>query len=263
MLRIVFLFLFYSFTFYGIAFAGGTPSTVACGVSQACPDGYACTGATGDASSGVCVQNGVASILCKLNDYIVNKVGKIFLVFAVVMVGIAFFLGKISWGMIISVIIGAGMIFGGQSIVQKMANTNSTGFCSTSDAVAACSYTGDIVSTQSGVTNLTVTSSPNGTPCTEATCFQATCNYASIDTTNNNNCNVITGASGFYPMSYIQDSNNKLCGGSQTNNCTMVSRPDQYDVFKCTNTCTNTTFYVEAKKGFFKNCSDYMQRNGN
>lgn len=118
--------LLFLLVFFHTVFASA-PQT--CGLTKECPDGLACIGAIGTSNNGICVMTGPQIVLCKTVNYFDNKLASVFAIFAVVMIGIAFFLGKISWGMIVSVIIGIGLIKGSTSIIKKITNEND-GYCS-------------------------------------------------------------------------------------------------------------------------------------
>ena len=100
----------------------------ACGFSQKCADGLVCVGATGIENNGICVLSGPSIAICKTTKF-VKDFAKYFELFSIVALGFAFFLGKISWGMIISVILGIAVIEGAVPITQKLAGTSAT-YCS-------------------------------------------------------------------------------------------------------------------------------------
>ena len=58
------------------------------------------------------------SILCNVYSLFSGQWGKIFALFALIALGISFFLGKISWGTVLAVAIGVALIFGGTAIVD-------------------------------------------------------------------------------------------------------------------------------------------------
>ena len=98
-----------------------------CDNTKLCAPGYACVYVQGLAKS-ICKANPIKKVLCRMVVYFSNNVAVVFMYFSTGMVGIAFFLGKISWGMILSTILGVGFIYGAEGFVKK-ATSSSDGFC--------------------------------------------------------------------------------------------------------------------------------------
>ena len=124
--RIFFAFLFFQTTFGNTAFAetGGA----SCGFNITCVKGMVCVGSTGTADDGQCVLMPIVVSLCTVFNWI-QDYSTYFMIFAVVALGFAFFLGKISWGMIISVLLGIAVIKGAILITQKTTGV-SNNYCS-------------------------------------------------------------------------------------------------------------------------------------
>jgi type IV secretory pathway VirB2 component (pilin) len=70
------------------------------------------------------------AVMCNVYNLFSGTWGKIFAVFALVALGISFFLGKISWGTVLAVAIGIALIFGGMQIVETVLGTGSGLACS-------------------------------------------------------------------------------------------------------------------------------------
>lgn len=60
------------------------------------------------------------SEMCNLTNIITGNAGKAFAAFAIVAVGIGFFSGKVSWGLMVGVSVGIAAIFGAPSIVSAL-----------------------------------------------------------------------------------------------------------------------------------------------
>lgn len=62
----------------------------------------------------------LSTVMCNVLDIVTGKAGKVFAGFAVVSVGIGFFTGKVSWGLMVGVAAGIAAIFGANSIVSAL-----------------------------------------------------------------------------------------------------------------------------------------------
>lgn len=58
--------------------------------------------------------------MCNAYGIFNGPLGKTFAVFAIVALGVAFFLGKVSWGTAIAIALGIGSIFGAPGLVKLM-----------------------------------------------------------------------------------------------------------------------------------------------
>ena len=128
MSRIFFAFLFFQTTFVNVAFA--ETAGASCGFTSTCADGMVCVGATDTQNNGQCILMPIVVSMCTIFNWI-QDYSTYFMIFAVVALGFAFFLGKISWGMIISVVLGIAVIKGAILITQKITGI-STNYCSAS-----------------------------------------------------------------------------------------------------------------------------------
>lgn len=75
--------------------------------------------------------NSMTGIMC--NGYLLfsGNLGKTFAVFAIVALGVGFFLGKVSWGTAIAIALGIGALFGAPVLVRTITGGTTT-ICSTS-----------------------------------------------------------------------------------------------------------------------------------
>ena len=62
----------------------------------------------------------IDKVMCNAYTIFNGNLGKTFAVFAIVALGIGFFLGKVSWGTAIAVAVGVGAIFGAPGLVQTI-----------------------------------------------------------------------------------------------------------------------------------------------
>lgn len=116
------------------------------GFSNKCKPGFVCRITEKNEISGICVPDPASTVMCRMLDYIVGTgdgigntargnartlMQKIAL-FSFVILGLGFFLGKISWGMIINVIIGVMLIFSARTLIDKIITPDKifTRYCS-------------------------------------------------------------------------------------------------------------------------------------
>jgi type IV secretory pathway VirB2 component (pilin) len=250
-----------------------------CSVATPCPDGLACVGAIGE-GSGVCVMTGPQIVLCKIVDYFDKKLATVFAIFAVVMIGVAFFLGKISWGMIISVILGIGIIKGSTSIIKKVSGEDE-GYCSStvldySDIIGTdCVSDEDVKKNTNKVYNTTKQGDFCQDPlkCTRKT----TCSSTATGTLYLVNDGKHTkepfsaGSKVYLPedtstvmvtactWSEFNDST-KTCTSTAIS-CTEETQTPNKDYFKCKNTCINTTFTKYYNTGEYADCKEVNSAN--
>jgi type IV secretory pathway VirB2 component (pilin) len=76
-----------------------------------------------------------STVLCNAYSVFNGQWGKIFALFALVALAISFFLGKISWGTVLSVAMGVALIFGGNAIVNLLVG-GSGSICTTTGSTA-------------------------------------------------------------------------------------------------------------------------------
>ena len=78
-------------------------------------------------------DNAFVSVICNMLNLVTGNAGKAFAAFAIISVGIGFFTGKVSWGLMIGVAAGIAAIFGAPSIVAAISG-DSSGFDCTDGA---------------------------------------------------------------------------------------------------------------------------------
>lgn len=270
-----------------LAFAAKPPT---CGFNKQCPDGLACVGATGTATNGTCVLTGPQIALCKSVLYFDDKLVSIFAIFAIVMIGIAFFLGKISWGMIVSVILGIAIAKGAVSIIKKVSGQDE-GYC-TSEIVSYSFLVGKDSNGESCVEDVNkiantpyiynTTNKGMGGLCADpVSCFKHTCTvpaslssvgalyiifnskYLGVSASKNSQDKVevflpsaamqLTNArSAAEFASGVDASNNPIITANAT--CTPVSASPNQDYFACVNSCINVKFGHVYNVGKYADC---------
>jgi len=70
--------------------------------------------------------------LCNAYGLFNGPIGKAFAIFAIVALGVLFFLGKVNWGTAIAIALGIGAIFGAPALVGMLTGTSDTKCISTS-----------------------------------------------------------------------------------------------------------------------------------
>ncbi len=73
-------------------------------------------------------SNQLVTTMCQAIKIVTGNGGKAFAAFAIISVGIGFFTGKVSWGLMIGVAMGIAAMFGAPSIVAAISGT-SVGDC--------------------------------------------------------------------------------------------------------------------------------------
>ena len=63
----------------------------------------------------------MTATLCNVYIFITGGIGKTICAFTIIGVGIGFFTGKVSWGVLIGVALGIASLFGGPAIMQAVA----------------------------------------------------------------------------------------------------------------------------------------------
>jgi type IV secretion system protein VirB2 len=94
--------------------------------------GGSTTPTTGDEDT-----TGIISIFCNVINQITNGVGKVIAILILISMAIGLFLGKITWGLAIAVMVGMGLLFGASGVVDVVAgsaitasgNTNTKQIC--------------------------------------------------------------------------------------------------------------------------------------
>ena len=101
-----------------------------CGIGQKCVldnganAGNTVSGICQSASGGSAENNAIGDILCNTYKIATGKVGRGLIVVVLFVTGISFYLGKVQWGTIVAIVIGAGLCFGGPAIVSVMVGKN-------------------------------------------------------------------------------------------------------------------------------------------
>jgi type IV secretion system protein VirB2 len=84
--------------------------------------------------------NEFSKVMCRVLDIATGTGGKAFAAFAIISVGIGFFTGKVSWGLMIGVAAGIAAIFGAPSIVAAI--SGDSGGCTCEDAIGTAAVEG-------------------------------------------------------------------------------------------------------------------------
>ncbi len=69
-------------------------------------------------------NNVLVDVMCNVMQIITGNAGKAFAAFAIISIGIGFFTGKVSWGLMIGVAAGIAAMFGAPAIVSAIAGGN-------------------------------------------------------------------------------------------------------------------------------------------
>lgn len=103
---------------------GTTSSTCSSGCSW---NGSACvSGLTvADADASVSNKNAFVATICNVLKIVTGNGGKAFAAFAIISLGIGFFTGKVSWGLMIGIAAGIAAMFGAPTIVAAISGTSS------------------------------------------------------------------------------------------------------------------------------------------
>jgi type IV secretory pathway VirB2 component (pilin) len=88
------------------------------------PSGSGVAGVCQAIGGGSAENNAIGDILCNTYKIATGKVGRGLIVVVLFVTGISFYLGKVQWGTIVAIVIGAGLCFGGPAIVSVMVGKN-------------------------------------------------------------------------------------------------------------------------------------------
>lgn len=89
-------------------------------------------------------QNGIAEILCKGVRFIQSGVGKAIAALVVFSIGLGTFLGKFSWGVLVSTVLGIGAMFGGEAVISALSKSDKgSGGCNCKTSVKVNPYQKD------------------------------------------------------------------------------------------------------------------------
>lgn len=75
-------------------------------------------------------SNAFVDTMCKALQLVTGNAGKAFAAFAIISLGIGFFTGKISWGLMIGVAMGIAAMFGAPAIVGMLSGKGANNGCS-------------------------------------------------------------------------------------------------------------------------------------
>lgn len=81
-------------------------------------------GGSYSAVTGSVSDNSLTAAMCNVMRITTGNAGKAFAAFAIVSVGIGFFTGKVSWGLMVGVAAGIAAMFGAPQIVAAISGTN-------------------------------------------------------------------------------------------------------------------------------------------
>ena len=101
-----------------------TFSTLAILVTTTSPANATIVDATYNVSS-----NSLTRVMCNALKIVTGSAGKTFAAFAIIAVGIGFFSGKVSWGLMIGVAAGIAAMFGAPSIVAAISGQDTNMQC--------------------------------------------------------------------------------------------------------------------------------------
>ena len=70
-------------------------------------------------------SNAMAAVLCNVMRFVTGGIGKTIASFIIIGVGVGFFTGKVSWGVLIGVTLGISAMFGAPAIIGAMTGSAS------------------------------------------------------------------------------------------------------------------------------------------
>lgn len=74
-------------------------------------------------------DNAFVTTMCNVLKMVTGNGGKAFAAFAIISLGIGFFTGKVSWGLMLGVAAGIAAMFGAPTIVAAISGTDTSGMC--------------------------------------------------------------------------------------------------------------------------------------
>ena len=77
-----------------------------------------------DSSTAVSDKNAFVATICNVLKIVTGNGGKAFAAFAIISLGIGFFTGKVSWGLMIGIAAGIAAMFGAPTIVSAISGTS-------------------------------------------------------------------------------------------------------------------------------------------
>ncbi len=75
---------------------------------------------TGSTVVGNANDNTLVNVMCNVMQLVTGNAGKAFAAFAIISLGIGFFTGKVSWGLMVGVALGIAAMFGATTIVAAI-----------------------------------------------------------------------------------------------------------------------------------------------
>jgi type IV secretory pathway VirB2 component (pilin) len=75
---------------------------------------------SGSSVSGDVNNNVLVNVMCNVQRVVTGNAGKAFAAFAIISIGVGFFTGKVSWGLMIGVAAGIAAMFGAATIVSAI-----------------------------------------------------------------------------------------------------------------------------------------------
>jgi type IV secretion system protein VirB2 len=85
---------------------------------------------------------GIVTVFCNVINQITGGIGKVISVLILISMAIGLFLGKITWGLAISVMVGMGILFGAAGLVDLMTTNTNTTSTTTQTTEQLCANTG-------------------------------------------------------------------------------------------------------------------------
>jgi|GEM_PF-5191602 len=74
-------------------------------------------------------NNPISDSMCKIYYAVTGSIAKVISVFVVIVTALGFFLGKVSWGIIISIVVAISLMFTGRQILSVFVGPKADGGC--------------------------------------------------------------------------------------------------------------------------------------
>ncbi len=145
------------------------------------------------------------SEMCNAINIVSGPAGKVFAAFAIMSVGIGFFSGKVSWGLLVGVSVGTAAMFGAPSIVSAITG-KPTFQCSNTTYYGAC--VNGVCPCPTGFTGITCNTCSTGY--TGASCDICDSGYSSVNGTCKKSCD-ISSTPGVNQISVLHGSTSTAC----------------------------------------------------
>lgn len=108
------------------------PNGSGCSIGQKCMTAGGSTVFQTPGQAGICAEqsggssenNALGDVVCNVYKLATGKVGRGIVVIVLFVTGITFYLGKVNWGTIVAVVLGAGLCFGGPAVVSVLVGKN-------------------------------------------------------------------------------------------------------------------------------------------